>query len=502
MVSEPSASSVNVGVWVAIVNDAADEIVGIQLGLLYRANRIENLGELHIYASYSFHKVGNHIDSVMALERGRARLLNQIQHIRFEYMGHLADKHPDLAIEASEIAERLDAFNRLEAGGLTTGLTSGVQDDLIRVNEEWKQIETKIRKIDGFENFGLGPSFDDVKTLASIKPVIYISSNYWTGLALIVTSDGKVSHLELPGLSTIKIREKMSILTKKVFRGYHPIDATDELCGWLWENAMGPLSSMLENQGIHEVFIVPIDILGIMPLHAAWKPDSSQPCGRFYALDHLTISYIPSAKTAVDTLSATKLPFESAMIIEDPLSDLPSAPIETANVIAHFSNAKLIGGEAATREAVLKELNGKNVLHFSCHGYALASDPMESGLIMAHGEPLTVSDIYRSDISDTRIVTLSACESGLIGRRIMDESIGFATAWMGFGVPCVVSTMWSVDDESTSHLIRLFYENMISGGLRPDQALRISQIQLRDGDVPSSDFSNPFYWGAFFVTGF
>ncbi len=482
--------------------DAADEIVEVQPSLLDRANRIERLEDLHVYASYSLFKVGEHIESVMALERGRARLLNHALSLRSKVLQNLAEENPGLAEAAANAASRLDAIYRQEAEILAVQPTSALSSELKGALQEWKRFASQIRGIEGYEHFGRAPSFDDVTALASIKPVVYLAPNYMSGLALIVTSSGEVNHLTLPGLSTIRIHELLERMTRLVIRGGDPLPAMDEICKWLWPNAMGPISTILGKLGISEIFIVPIGILGVLPLHAAWKPDPSQPSGRSYALDHITISYVPSAKSALETLPATHLPFQSATIIEDPTSTLPFAALESAYVLQHFSDVRLLGGEAATRAEVLNQLVGRNVLHFSCHGYSLASDPMHSGLIMAFGESLTVSDIHRIDVEQTRIVTLSACETGLIGRRMVNEALGFATAWMGLGVPCVLSAIWSVDDESTSHLMRLFYENLMTGKLRPDQALRQSQVQLRDGAVSNSDFSHPFYWGAFFVTGF
>ena len=482
--------------------DAADEIVDVQPTLLDRANRIERLEDLHVYASYSLFKDGEYVESVMALERGRARLLNQIRSVRSKELQKLAEKDPVLAEAATSAASRLDLIHRQEAESLAIQPISAMHDELKAAVQNWQSITSRIRRVDGFEQFGRGPNFDDVTALASIKPVVYVAPNYWGGLALIVTSSGELEHLSLPGLSTVRIHQFIEQMTRMVIRDGHPRGATDEICRWLWADAMGPIISALEVLGITEVFIVPIGILGVLPLHAAWVPDSSRKSGKLYALDSLTISYIPSAKSALGNLSATHLPFQSATIVEDPTSTLRYAPLESVYVLQHFPDARLIGGEAATKREVLRQLEGCNVLHFSCHGYSEPGDPMKSGLLMAFGETLTVSDIHKANLSHTRMVTLSACETGLISRRMMDEVLGFATAWMGLGVPCVLSAIWSVDDESTSHLMRLFYENLITSNMRPDQALRKAQIQIRDGAVPSSDFRHPFYWGAFFVTGY
>jgi len=47
-------------------------------------------------------------------------------------------------------------------------------------------------------------------------------------------------------------------------------------------------------------------------------------------------------------------------------------------------------------EAVLKALPTANLVHFSCHGLANLEVPLQSALIMANNEPLTVVNWQRS----------------------------------------------------------------------------------------------------------
>lgn len=52
-----------------------------------------------------------------------------------------------------------------------------------------------------------------------------------------------------------------------------------------------------------------------------------------------------------------------------------------------------LAGEAATKEAVLAALPAHPVLHLSCHGFANSGEPLESSLLLAHDERLTLRDI-------------------------------------------------------------------------------------------------------------
>jgi CHAT domain-containing protein len=62
-------------------------------------------------------------------------------------------------------------------------------------------------------------------------------------------------------------------------------------------------------------------------------------------------------------------------------------------------------------------------------------------------------------MSSARLVTLSACETGItdIKTGSSDEFVGLPAGFMLAGVPCVVSSLWSVPDISTAILMERFY---------------------------------------------
>src|SRR5262249_26813611 len=79
-----------------------------------------------------------------------------------------------------------------------------------------------------------------------------------------------------------------------------------------------------------------------------------------------------------------------------------------------------------------------------------------------------------------RLVTLSACETGLYDiDRNPDEFIGLPGTFIALGAAGVLSTLWPVDDRATSLLIAKFYELHRGKGLAPAAALQRAQAWLR-----------------------
>jgi CHAT domain-containing protein/tetratricopeptide (TPR) repeat protein len=163
-----------------------------------------------------------------------------------------------------------------------------------------------------------------------------------------------------------------------------------------------------------------------------------------------------------------------------------------------------IGLEANRAKAMDPALKNYRVVHFATHGIFNTETPALSGLILsmvdAKGAPqdgfLRLHDIYNMDLP-VDLVVLSACNTAL-GRRVRGEGlVGIVRAFMYAGAERVVASLWKVDDEATSELMRHFYQGMFASGLPPSEALRRAQVAMWRQE--GSRF--PFYWGAFVLQG-
>ena len=71
-------------------------------------------------------------------------------------------------------------------------------------------------------------------------------------------------------------------------------------------------------------------------------------------------------------------------------------------------------------------------------------------------------------------------------RHLPDEGMGLPTSLLHAGVPGVVGTLWTVDDQSTQVLMTRFYRLLLGdagedeGPLPPPEAVRKAQLWLRN----------------------
>ena len=160
---------------------------------------------------------------------------------------------------------------------------------------------------------------------------------------------------------------------------------------------------------------------------------------------------------------------------------------EVDAAVAAFGRSHRLSREEATREAVLAQLSEFPVLHFACHGAADLEEPLNSSLLMAHDERLTLGDLMDAKMDKARIAVLSACETAMTGARLLDEVIGLPTGLMHAGVPGVIGSLWQVPDFAAMSIMSLFYQRWKEDGLESAEALRDAQRSVRDGGADPAD---------------
>lgn len=104
---------------------------------------------------------------------------------------------------------------------------------------------------------------------------------------------------------------------------------------------------------------------------------------------------------------------------------------------------------------------------------------------------LTALEVLSLNLSGTRLVVLSACETG-VGEIHAGEGVyGLRRAFQEAGVKSVVNSLWPVSDEGTRRLMTDFYRNMFEG-MQAREALKAAKIKMLN-----SEWFSPYYWASF-----
>ncbi|MEL6553696.1 MAG: CHAT domain-containing tetratricopeptide repeat protein [Cyanobacteria bacterium J06621_11] len=192
------------------------------------------------------------------------------------------------------------------------------------------------------------------------------------------------------------------------------------------------------------------------------------------------VRYAPSCQLLKLSQRRRRLHFTHLLAVQNPTNDLAYSDIECEAIKGYFESVKALEQTAATKAAVNQcAVNPIHCAHFSCHGSFESTNPLESALQLTDG-PLTLGEIFSLNLRHTRLVTLSACETGLTDpNSLSDEYIGLPSGFLYAGSLNVVSSLWSVGDVSTALLLGKFYENLQT---HPSIAVALNQAQcwLRD----------------------
>ncbi len=362
-------------------------------------------------------------------------------------------------------------------------------DEIRTARQELDDTIAEIRTVPGFEDFLAAPTFEDVAEAAEQTPLVYLAAAVPGGLALIVRGED-VRDVALDDLTEAELRERVHrhLGTYDAYRrdpeGGRPgwVESLDELCAWLWDVVMEPVLGELERAS--GAALVTGGLLGMLPLHAAWTHDRAKPTGRRYALDALSLSYAPNARSLSVARARANEGKGRALVVAEPRpvtgATLPCAALEAEVVAAAFPDSPtLLSGGTATPRNFATGATAADVLHLACHGLADLAEPLESGLRLAGDRAVTLRDMMGMDLQ-VRLAVLSACETSLPGTELPDEVVALPTGLLQAGVAGVVASLWSVPDRATAMLMTDFYRRWRWERVAPAQALRDAQVWLRD----------------------
>lgn len=219
---------------------------------------------------------------------------------------------------------------------------------------------------------------------------------------------------------------------------------------------------------------------------------------------------------------------------------LPGAEEEgriiTDRVEAKEEESEVYFGGAAQEQVLASITDTPEILHIATHGFFLEADDtlrkrllkmqrsaevhvpppgdnplLRAGLAFAginsnaqflgdidtvNDGVLTALEVLGLDLSGTRLVVLSACETGL-GQIHEGEGVyGLRRSFQEAGVAEVISSLWEVSDAGTQALMTNLYDRILDG-VPAREALRETQLAMMD----SPEWGYPYIWSAFMIVG-
>jgi CHAT domain-containing protein/lipopolysaccharide biosynthesis regulator YciM len=218
-------------------------------------------------------------------------------------------------------------------------------------------------------------------------------------------------------------------------------------------------------------------------------------------------------------------------------SPLPAAAQEGEALQSLLPGATLLTKGQATK-AALSQVHGPKLLHIATHGFfledqdftsaggrgtqAISDDPdralvqleqqgarvegplLRSGLVLAGANEhkkndngiLTALEVTGLNLWGTKLVTLSACDTGLGEVKNGDGVHGMRRALVLAGAETQIISLWSVSDRATQELMVSYYRKLRQGQGR-GEGLRQAQLEM----LKKENRQHPYYWACFIQSG-
>jgi CHAT domain-containing protein len=216
-----------------------------------------------------------------------------------------------------------------------------------------------------------------------------------------------------------------------------------------------------------------------------------------------------------------------------PWPPLPGTRQEAEAIHRLFPHAQLLLGPDATKQALLN-LPTPGLLHIATHGFFLEDAPtapssravnnfgavgagpverpadplLRSGLVLAGIHPpaappgshrpkdslVTALELAGLNLWGTQLVVLSACNTGRGDVKLGEGVYGLRRAFLVAGAQTLVTSLWKVNDETTSQLMDGYYRHLLAGQGRTT-ALHEAMKQLRRKEP------HPHFWAPFTALG-
>ena len=542
--------------------DAGERLYQADLSTESKATEVAENVALYCYAAFSAVRCGETTEALLILERGKTRLLAEALRLHVVRPVNVPD----------------EVWSGFEHAGATVRATQARKTAMLGEERDPVQFHKTREQAARTANAALDEAIEHIRVYASefLQPIdlptiqTLLPDERTALVAFCITDQGSMGFVvDHHHDQSVQVVEVPTFTQAELSRLFIEVDADGRVIGgWLGDydrSLMEPTPAALAtwretitktlatlgqrllapvlftlSPDVERIIFLPSAELFLLPLHAAplSNNDPERLCDRYQ------VSYAPSIEVLAD-IQAKAIrrvsPDVYAVINPQGDPDLVFTSIEGAAVAGLFTQHSVDEGRDGTKQRVVAGAQGRSYVHFSCHGSYDWDDPMASGLDLADGR-LTLAELQQGvvDLSSARLVTLSACETGItdVVQGSPEEYVGVPAGFLLAGVPCVVSSLWEVPDLSTALLIERFYRNHLKSGMDFAAALREAQIwvrELRVGDVAAyaeqcyrqsqqkeqpeifrlmryyrhqvkqnpalRPFAHPYYWAAFTVNG-
>jgi CHAT domain-containing protein len=385
---------------------------------------------------------------------------------------------------------------------------STTQDSTVRKSSEGQLMNDQIQLSKVHDKLNQQPAYktlwgnheikvDEIRSRLGAQDAIvslFFSRN--SLFSFVVTKDSIAYH---------QSNEVKTITDEITFLVQHADDASADkqearkLLQGIYQQVIQPLLPLLT--GKSSVIIIPHNELAYLPFEMLI--DES---GR-YALEKFAISY----NYSMAFLKAEQqLQFNKLLVAFAPFAGESSASKQFESIPASKQEVSSLNGQVfidslATKQKFVQLSSQIGVAHLATHAAANDSIPLQSFIAFYPQEhdtsfKLFEPEIYNLDMHASKLVVLSACETGS-GKLVHGEGLlSLSRAFSYAGCPSIITSLWKADDIATAYICGRLH-HYLKKGWKKDLALQTAKLDyLKDETIPDQ-FKLPRFWANLVLVG-
>jgi CHAT domain-containing protein len=392
-----------------------------------------------------------------------------------------------LSLKASQTSDSA-TIHALNASIRDLEIQLGRMQDQINENPDWRQRKF-IQRIPSTKR--LQQALDEHTALLSY----HLSLD---NILLLLITDNRFEYFRIPLAANFiqqveDLRKSLTTMSTAEYEGALSAKA-------LYATLVKPVEKSIP--GIDRLIIVPDDELHYFPFEALQDEQEH------YLVQRFSIQYLystalfdeerPRVENELILAMAPFASFEFHDTTGNDFSRLRSSKEEVENL-----KGKVLLDSAATKSAFLSMASQYDILHLATHAQSDNEDPLRSYIAFYPGGKefkLYAAEIYNLDLRSTRLLILSACETGA-GQLIKGEGIlSLSRAFAYAGCSNVITSLWKAEDRTTAYITqRLHY--YLEHGYTRDHALRQAKLDLLGSNNIGPRFKTPNYWAHLIYIG-
>ncbi|MEM8529864.1 MAG: CHAT domain-containing protein [Chloroflexota bacterium] len=308
--------------------------------------------------------------------------------------------------------------------------------------------------------------------------------------ALCVTREGQCSTTHIADMTELlDILDELqlnitNVITQTVeHRARHMGEWLDECLPWLeqaYNLLIAPLEPLPEGA---RLLIAPCDPLYLFPFAALWN-------GETYLIEQQEIQITPSGALLAVPVSSSVTGGPPLVIASSAGNHLTAVQNEVDAIQKALPKSVCLVNDLQSLDTLTHLSESPRILHIAAHSLLRSDLPLLSALQL-EGGMLSVEQCYDLPLQNTELVTLNGCTTAT-GFETGGALLAFQSAFLVAGTHNVISSLWSVDDQTAAFFMAQFYQNY-ADGLSPVAALRQTQLAL----LQNSHTNHPAIWAAF-----